>query len=61
MIEFKEGTRDWIQDGILHRDDGPAVELASGDCEWFLNGVEYTEEEFEQELLVRKWGLSVDA
>ena len=30
---------------ILHREDGPALEWADGDKEWYLNGEEVTEEE----------------
>jgi hypothetical protein len=37
-------------------------------CEWWIDGEEYTEEEYEHdrrvrksEILLRKWGLSVDA
>jgi hypothetical protein len=31
----------------LHRIDGPAIEYADGDKCWYLNGVEYSEEDFE--------------
>ena len=30
----------------LHREDGPAVEYVDGTLEWWLNGEEFTEEEF---------------
>ena len=32
------GTRSWYLNGKLHRDDGPAIEYASGHKEWYLNG-----------------------
>jgi hypothetical protein len=32
--------------GKPHREDGPAFEYADGDRYWYLNGEEYTEEEF---------------
>ena len=43
MIEYKVkvdyiGTRRWSLNGKLHREDGPAVEYASGDKFWYLNG-----------------------
>ena len=38
----------WIKNGKPHREDGPAIEYASGKKEWWVNGVEYTEEEFNQ-------------
>jgi hypothetical protein len=51
MIEYKVkvndyGDRYWYLNGKLHREDGPAVEYANGMCCWFLNDVEYTEEDF---------------
>ena len=36
----------WRLDGKIHREDGPAIEYASGDKEWWLNGEKYTEKEF---------------
>jgi len=43
MIEYTVkvdyiGTRRWYLNGKLHREDGPAVEYASGDKFWYLNG-----------------------
>jgi len=43
MIEYTvkvdvNGDRGWYLNGELHREDGPAVELANGVCEWYLNG-----------------------
>ena len=58
--EREDGTRAWYLNGKLHRGDGPAIEYADGDRSWWLNDIKYTEEEYKQELLVRKWGLSVD-
>ena len=60
-VEHVNGTRSWWLNDLLHRLDGPAYEGADGRREWWINGVEYTEEEHKQELLVRKWGLSVDS
>jgi hypothetical protein len=52
-VERADGTKEWCQnielhriDGELHRIDGPAVEWADGSKEWWLNGKQYTEEEF---------------
>jgi hypothetical protein len=36
--------------GLLHREDGPAIEFANGNKEWYLNGKMYTEEEFLAEI-----------
>ena len=32
------GTKSWLLNGKLHREDGPAIEYANGDKEWYLNG-----------------------
>ena len=32
--------------GEYHREDGPAIEYANDDKEWWLDGEDYTEEEF---------------
>ena len=33
----KYGTREWLLNGKRHREDGPAIERASGYKEWWLN------------------------
>ena len=50
MIEYTvkvydNGDKEWYLDGKRHREDGPAVEGASGYKHWYLNGEEVTEEE----------------
>ena len=42
---FNDGTKSWYIDGRLHRTDGPAVE-SEGITEWWVKGVQYSEEEF---------------
>ena len=32
------GTKFWLLNDLLHREDGPAVEQANGTKEWWLNG-----------------------
>ena len=32
------GTKKWRLHGQLHREDGPAIEMANGDKEWWLHG-----------------------
>lgn len=59
--ERADGTRAWYLNGVLHREDGPAVEYRDGDRSWWLNDISYTEEEYKQELRIRKWGMSVNA
>ena len=44
---YKNGSREWRnQKGQLHRLDGPACEYANGEKCWYINGIQYTEEEF---------------
>lgn len=40
-----EPDKRWIiaATGITHREDGPAIELASGDKHWFFNGLRHRE------------------
>ena len=43
------GTREYYNNaGHLHRTDGPAVVGSNGYMEWFINGVEMSEAEFNQ-------------
>jgi len=38
----KFGTKRWYNSkGQLHREDGPAVEYATGDTVWFVNGKQH--------------------
>ena len=48
MIEYTvkvyaNGSKLWYLNGKIHREDGPAVEEASGIKEWYLNYKELTE------------------
>ena len=33
-----KGTKEWVFNGRLHREDGPAVEWYNGTKEWILSG-----------------------
>jgi len=51
MEEYKvkvsaNGDREWYQNGMRHRLDGPAIDDADGYKEWYIDGEELTEEEF---------------
>ena len=35
---YDNGTKEWYQNGLLHRTDGPAIEHANGDKAWYQNG-----------------------
>jgi len=49
------GTRAWYYKGLLHREDGPAVEYAGGDKEWYLAHEKYTEKEWTIEMRKKKF------
>ena len=38
FIERENGDREWYRNGKLHRENGPAVEFADGEKDWFLDG-----------------------
>jgi hypothetical protein len=39
------GTKKWrLPSGMLHREDGPAIEYPNGNKGWFINGLKYTEQ-----------------
>ena len=42
------GGRKWFINGELHREDGPACEHDCGERRWYIRGVRFTEEEFNQ-------------
>ncbi len=46
IIICSTGTKVWTKNGQMHRENGPAVEYNNGDCEWFINGIGYTQEEW---------------
>ena len=46
LIEYPSGNKVWYKDGRLHRTDGPAFIDFSGYKEWWINGIEYSKEEF---------------
>lgn len=31
----------WYKDGLIHREEGPAIEWSNGDKEWYQHGVPY--------------------
>ena len=48
MTKDSQGNKYWkLKNGKFHRLDGPAVIGVDGSKAWFINGKEYTEQEFE--------------
>jgi hypothetical protein len=45
VIVDNNGTKRWYNEqGQRHREDGPAIDCANGDKEWFLNGTLHRED-----------------
>ena len=38
-FKFDDGDVVWYKDGLIHREDGPAIEYADGHKSWHKNGV----------------------
>ena len=53
-VEYSNGSKEWYINGKRHREDGPAIEWNDGDKSWYLNDIEYSEEEFNQEIIKLK-------
>ena len=47
-LEWVKGRKSWWVDGGRHRLDGPAV-IDRNDVEWWVDGTNYSQEEFERE------------
>ena len=51
--EYINGIKEWYQNGRRHREDGPAYEYP-GIKQWFIEGEELTEDEFNQRNSVKE-------
>jgi hypothetical protein len=49
------GAKRWKLNGVLHREDGHAVEFASGGKYWYLNDIKLTEEAFNEYLKAKQF------
>lgn len=38
LVEFTDGSKEYYQNGRVHRDDGPAIEWNFGEKQWWKNG-----------------------
>jgi hypothetical protein len=41
---YPSGDKAWYLNGVLHREDGPAIEHSNGHKEWYLNGYLHRED-----------------
>ncbi len=46
-----KGDKAWFINGKYHRTDGPAIEWHDGSKEWYLNNINYSEQEWKQEVV----------
>lgn len=51
-ISYANGNKEWLQYGKHHRIDGPAKEFNDGEKNWFINGRQLFEKEFNHHPLV---------
>jgi hypothetical protein len=49
---YANGTRYWRTDGVLHRENGPAIIYSDGVEEFWLNGIQQPNPEEVKELTV---------
>ena len=47
---FDGGGKYWRLNDVLHREDGPALEYASGHKEWYLNDKSTLKKEFNRKM-----------
>ena len=67
IVEVRNnGDKIWYLNDQLHREDGPAIDCASGAKYWYLNGKRVTEKEHKRmtyslyDTLRKKFGLLLD-
>ena len=41
IICYSNGTKRWLKNGLLHRIDGPAIDLLDGYKEWYVDGKQH--------------------
>ena len=47
LTVYDNGDKVWkLPNGNLHREDGPAIEFLSGFKIWWINGIQYTEQDY---------------
>ena len=56
-IEWAGGVKSWCLNGERHRVDGPAIECANGDKWWYLNDKEYTEDQYNNIMMIENFKL----
>jgi hypothetical protein len=49
-VTLPDGTEFWLKEGSLHRTDGPAVIQSNSKKQWWIEGINYTEEDFNNKI-----------
>jgi len=49
-VEYVCGKRCWYVNGVFHRTNGAAIENPDGSKEWILEGVRYSEKEYNEKV-----------
>jgi hypothetical protein len=49
-IKDADGAKFWYQNGKCHRIDGPAAIYTDGRKKWYIEGLKYTEEDYNKKL-----------
>jgi len=49
-VEYANGYKAWHLNGKLHRVNGPAIERSDGEKEFWIEGIKYSEEEFNEKM-----------
>jgi len=49
-IKLTDGTQKWYKNGVLHREDGPAIIEPNGHQVWYFNGRKYSREKYYHKL-----------
>tara|TARA_B110000503_G_C6875204_1_gene300348 strand:+ start:85 stop:342 length:258 start_codon:yes stop_codon:yes gene_type:complete len=44
IVKYFSGSTYHYLNGLLHREDGPAIEFSNGDKSWYLNGERHRED-----------------
>jgi hypothetical protein len=51
LTVYDNGDKVWkLPSGYFHREDGPALEYASGTKLWWINGIQYTEQDYKYKI-----------
>jgi len=49
-ITWRDGSEFWYLYGFLHKLDGPAVMYANQNTQWWINGKQYTQEKYNEQI-----------